>query len=177
MPCIYLVSDFHFGHSNILKFTKKDGTLLRGHLFDNADQMNDCMIETYNSVVKPNDKVYILGDLAMDEKYLPLLGKLNGHKRLVLGNHDTPKMRNIIQYFQAVYSTRRLDQFILSHIPIHPDSLGKCLANIHGHLHSGNMFNEHLGPKYLEVCVESLGYKPISLEEAKEKILKRLENV
>ena len=166
MSNVFVISDTHFGHANILNFKRKDGSPLR--VFDNVSQMNDCIITRWNEVVRTNDKVYHLGDVAMDPRYIPLIGNCNGKKRLVIGNHDSSDMRLYSPYFEAIYSSRLLDRMIFTHIPIHPESLGKNKANIHGHCH----WTPELcfGPRYLNVSVEMTDYYPVSLEDIKKKV-------
>lgn len=142
--------------------------------FDNADQMDDYLITKNNEVVKPEDLVYWLGDVTMDEKYLHLVSKFNGKKRLVQGNHDKFKMARYLQYFQKVFSSRLLDKMLMTHIPIHPLSMGKALCNLHGHVHL-NVPADHFGNRYYNVSCEALDYVPISFEDLKKKALKRLE--
>ena len=174
MSEIFLISDFHFDHSNILNFTKTDGTPLRPG-FSDVNHMNEHMVDRYNSVVKSDSKVYILGDIAMKDKGISYLSRLNGKKTLILGNHDYPEMRLYAPYFKHIYSTRRLDTMILSHIPVHPLSLGgKLVGNIHGHVHD-NVPAGHFGPRYFNVSVEVTGYAPVPYEVVKQKILKQLE--
>lgn len=165
MANIWLVSDTHFGHANILKFTTSDGKPVRE--FSSVEEMNEVMIERWNKVVKPQDKVYHLGDVAMPKKGIELVGRCNGKKRLVRGNHDDHPMKLYTPYFEEIYATRLLDNMLLSHIPIHPESLMGRGVNIHGHVHN-NVSPLHFGPKYLNVSVEVIDYTPISLEEAKQ---------
>lgn len=167
MPDLFVTSDTHFGHAaTIFSFKRKDGTPLRN--FSSVEEMNETLISRWNSVVKPNSKVYHLGDVAMKESELYHLGRLNGHLRLILGNHDTGDYRKYAQYFEAIYSSRLLDRMIFTHIPIHPESLGKNKANVHGHVHY--MPELSYGPRYLNVSVEMTDYYPISLEDIKKKV-------
>jgi calcineurin-like phosphoesterase family protein len=83
---IWIVSDTHFGHANILTFKSPDGSLMRA--FASTAEMDDHMIQQWNAVVRPQDHVYHLGDVAMRRDQLPTVKALNGHLRLVLGNHD-----------------------------------------------------------------------------------------
>lgn len=170
MSTIWLISDTHFGHANILTFCKTDGTLLRPE-FSSVEDMDEYMVSQWNSVVRPSDIVYHLGDVVMNEKHLPIVARLNGHKRVVLGNHDPYDMKKLTLYFEKVFSSRRLDCFLLTHIPVHVESLHKITANIHGHTHN-NQSQWCLGPKYFNVSVEHHNYKPIALEDAKARILK-----
>ena len=162
----FAISDFHFSHANILRFKTKEDRLLRE--FDNVDQMDDFIVSSFNDIVKPPDKCYILGDVSMDQTGLKHLKRLNGHKRLVLGNHDQGQMRLYSGYFEAVYSSRILDRMIFTHIPIHPDSIGKSKGNIHGHVHVHTQ--GLIGPKYFNVTCEALQYKPISIEEIHKRV-------
>lgn len=174
MAQIWLVSDTHFGHANILRFCRYDGTFLRPE-FDSVAQMDEYMVDKWNSVVRPTDHVYHLGDVVMNVNHLHIVGRLSGHKRLILGNHDDPHMKLYAPYFEKIFSSRLLDKFLLTHIPVHPESLGKkIVANIHGHVHNNTDFWS-LGPRYYNACVEWHNYTPIPFEQAKEEIRKKQE--
>lgn len=171
MPNVLVVSDHHFDHANILNFKKPDGSPLR--VFKDVSHMNEYMVERHNSIVRPQDKVYFLGDVAIKDTGINYLKRLNGHKRLILGNHDYANMRLYQPYFEAIYSSRMLDKMLFTHIPVHPLSLGKAIANVHGHTHAG-LSDDHFGKQYFNVCVEVLDYTPISLEDLKKKVIKKL---
>ncbi len=174
MPNLFLISDHHFDHANILNFKKQDGTPLRPGFAD-VNHMNEVMISRWNEVVKPEDKVYHLGDVAMKDKGISYVGRLNGKKTLILGNHDYPNMRLYAPYFKHIYSSRRLDTVLLTHIPVHPLSLGgKLIGNIHGHVHD-NVPAGHFGKQYLNVSVEVVDYTPVPYEVLKKRLLKQLE--
>lgn len=167
---VFLISDQHFGHKNILNFKRRDGiTPLR--VFSSVEEMDETMVERHNSVVRPNDKVYMLGDLAMNKKCLPIIARLNGEKILIKGNHDQEKLSGYAKYFKDVRGSHQLAGYLLTHIPIHPDSLSRWKASIHGHLHSDLVqLNGKPDPRYINVSVEQINYTPISLEE----IVKRI---
>lgn len=178
MADIYFISDTHFHHANtFLKFKQPDGSPMRP--FTSVEEMNECMVERWNEVVRPQDKIYHLGDVVMGhqqqsgEGLLRILGRLNGHKRLILGNHDQLRTQDYLAYFDALYSSRRLEHILFTHIPVHPDSIGgKLLGNVHGHIHN----NTHRTPRalpcppYLNICVELTDYRPLSLGEIKERL-------
>ena len=168
---LFVISDHHFGHANILNFKGLNDKPLR--LFDDVNHMNEYMIEKWNSVVTPQDHVYNLGDVLVKGADWKLLGRLNGHKRLVLGNHDYPLMKLYLPYFEKIYGTHIIDQLLLSHIPVHPLSLGKAIANVHGHVHA-NVADDHFGKQYINVSVEVVDYTPVALEDLKKLALKRL---
>lgn len=162
---IWLTSDTHFGHANILRFTGTDGLPIRPG-FASVEEMNEAIVERWNALVKPKDHVYHLGDVAMkcSATQMIAIGKrLRGHKRLVLGNHDK---FNITAYreagFQAIYGMRRLFEVWLTHAPLHPGSIGKAIGNVHGHIHEKP---SPAGP-YLNVSVERTNYTPVALEWA-----------
>ncbi len=166
MPNIFLISDTHFGHSNILTFKQNDGTNLR--IFDSVEHMDETMVANWNSVVRPQDKIYHMGDVCINNKHLPILNRLNGIKVLVKGNHDIAKLSQYALYFKDVRAYHVLDKMIMSHIPVHPHSQGRYRANIHGHLHSNNiMLGDKKDPFYFNVSVEQINYTPIPLETVK----------
>lgn len=169
---IFFSSDHHFGHSNILTFKDYNGNLLRPG-FSSIEEHNEYMVERHNSVVKPQDKVYFLGDVVFNKDNLSYIRRMNGHKRLIRGNHDTYSTKSYSQVFEEVMGCKVLDRIIFTHIPIHPECLSKFICNVHGHLHA-NRIPIHLGAyqtidnRYFSVCMEKLDdYKPRSLEEIK----------
>lgn len=160
---IFVTSDHHFGHARILTFAHPDGTLLRPG-FANVDEMNEFMIDAWNEVVKPTDKVYHLGDVAIKESALKFLDRCHGTKRLVRGNHDIYDTKKYLRHFKEIYASRVLGDVIMTHIPIHPESVKRFQTNVHGHLHN-NIVEVPYGPHYLNVCVELTNYRPVAWED------------
>lgn len=159
---IWIFSDPHFSHENIIQYCNRP--------FKNAAEMDEAMVERINSVVKPQDHLYCLGDVVMRRKQLAIVRRLNGHKRLVCGNHDIFDTKEYMEAgFKKIMAYRVMDNVILSHIPIHVESMGRFTGNVHGHLHDRA---EYEG-SYYNVSVERINYTPVTLEEAKEKLLKR----
>jgi calcineurin-like phosphoesterase family protein len=167
MANIFFSSDHHMGHSNILTFFKNDGSKLRD--FDNVEAMNEHIIDKHNSVVKPNDKIYMVGDFCFSNKYIHLLDRMNGEKVLIKGNHDTLKLSQYQPYFKDIRGSHQFSGILMTHIPIHPESLARWGLNIHGHLHSNKVKLEDgaLDKRYFNVSMECIDYTPISLEEIK----------
>jgi len=164
----FFISDHHFGHANVLTFKRSDGSPLRS--FSHVDEMNEHMVERWNSVVKSTDKVYHLGDIALNHKYLYFLDRCNGEKVLIKGNHDTGKISQYMPYFKDIRGSHQFDGVLLTHIPVHPASLARWGLNIHGHLHSNVVTQEPWDkpdPRYFNVSVERLNYTPISYDEIK----------
>lgn len=158
MTDIWITSDTHFNHSNIITYC--------GRPYKHANEMDWDLVEKWNSVVKPGDHVYHLGDVYM--KAAPgyirnLLGQLNGHKRLILGNHDDGADQNLLPYFKKIYLWRHFKEFglHLSHVPLRQDSIFKDCLNVHGHIHQ----NKSPEGPYKCVCVEQTNYTPVNIED------------
>jgi calcineurin-like phosphoesterase family protein len=163
MANLFVISDTHFGHANILNFQREDGSPLRD--FSCAEEMDQHIVDKWNSTVRPQDHVYHLGDVAMRKEHLSTVKRCNGHKRLVRGNHDIFRTKDYLEYFDEIYASRVLDGLIFTHIPIHINSLGRFTANVHGHTHT--MPQGTFGPNYYNVSVEMMNYTPVSLEDLK----------
>lgn len=179
---IFLTSDSHFSHKGIVKFLRDDGTKERP--WDNTEEMDEALVQNWNSVVRPKDTVYHLGDVVINRSALGIVSRLNGTKVLIQGNHDVFRLSEYLEHFKSLHPYKVLDGFLLSHIPIHPCSIERWKGNIHGHLHSRNVmieeYNSWTGEtelvkdeRYLCVSVEQTCYTPISLEEVKVKLLNR----
>lgn len=184
MPGTWLISDTHFGHDKTCTtFTRKDGSPLRP--FANADEMDEVMVARWNERVKPNDKVYMLGDIVIARKDLSILRRLNGTKTLIRGNHDIFKLEEYAEHFKDVRGCHVMNGMILTHIPIHPQSLARFGCNIHGHLHANRvmkprgvnqhtgeiLFSEEIDPRFFNVSVEQIDFAPILFEDCCKQII------
>ena len=174
---IWLISDTHFQHANILNFVDSNtGQLVRGDRFSSVEEMDETMIENWNRVVKPGDTVYHLGDVFFGSKdtFRSLWARLNGSKRLILGNHDDAKffIQNGLVTKVVVWREFHDYNLLLSHVPLDPSSLrryrhgkhdeeNRLLLNVHGHIHQNPSPTEH----HRCVCVEHTDYTPINIEE------------
>ena len=164
---IWIISDTHFNHANILGFTDSEGDLIRPG-FKDVDDMNESMIYMWNSVVKPGDKVYHLGDVVMGKPgwMEDNWSKLNGSKRLIVGNHDRIKYLSSGSWFKEVYMWRQLKDhgILLTHTPQHESTLmwGK-IVNVHGHIHQ----NKSPQGLYINMSVEEINYTPVHIEDVK----------
>jgi len=154
----FVYADPHFSHKGVTQFLRADGTKLRP--WDDANLMDKDLINLYNSVVDPNDKVYFLGDIAFKPSALHILARLNGDKVLIKGNHDTLKLSQYSVYFRDIRACGIFNKFLLTHIPVHPSQKARWKGNIHGHMH-GNSLDD---PWYTCVSVEQTEYKPINIE-------------
>ena len=180
MSDIWVLSYTHLQHANILTFTDENGEPIRGARFSSVAEMDECMLENWNSVVKPGDKIYHLGDVMMGDKehFTKFWSRLNGSKRLIVGNHDDIKFLSSGGFFAKVSMLRLFPEFglMLTHVPIHDQSLYRYpkkddvnswdkpkeeLLNVHGHIHQ----NPSPPGRYRCVCVEQINYTPINIEE------------
>ena len=184
MPAVFLVSDTHFGHAGVCRFTCDDGVTKIRPWTDPAE-MDEEMVRRWNDRVRPNDKVYHLGDVVINRKSLATLARLNGDKVLIRGNHDIFRDDEYRQYFRELRAYHVLNGMILSHIPIHADSTGRFGTNIHGHTHQRRvmkargvdartgevLYGNEIDLRYHCVCVEQTDFAPILFED----VIKRIE--
>ncbi len=159
------------------------------------------MIEGWNKVVGPNDKVYHLGDVAMwKPDRLEIVKSLNGVKYLIRGNHDNyhHKVYTGVGFLDVVdYKEFKLPGgcFVCTHVPVHPMELGsgdntrsngRWLANVHGHIHQRvvrwpvprgpepDSFSLEPDPRYMCVSVEHTDYAPVELSVVQKRLTERL---
>lgn len=179
MTNIWFISDTHFNHDRVLIFSDKTGKLIRSG-FKDVDHMNETIIDNWNKVVSPQDKIYHLGDVsfknpdAMDK----VLSRLNGKKRLIMGNHDTMDIKHYAKHFQKIGSWRQFKDmpkpFIACHYPLHDDSLHgrNVVYNVHGHIHERVVMRQNVPDnRYINVCVEKTGYAPVHIDD----LMKRMD--
>ncbi|MDO4500474.1 MAG: metallophosphoesterase family protein [Erysipelotrichaceae bacterium] len=146
----YFISDLHFFHGNILNMDKRN--------FSNITEMQEHIIAKWNSKVKEDDEVYILGDLSWEKgiNTYNLLTKLHGKLILVEGNHDAwylddPNFDDYI--FEDVRNYMEInmkDKFlVLSHYPMffynhqfHKNDSKYMTYMLYGHVH--NTYDEYM---------------------------------
>lgn len=162
----FTIADLHFGHFGIITF--ENGRVQ----FKTTEEHDQFIIDNWNAVVKPQDKVYVLGDVAMNRRCISTIDRCNGKKILIKGNHDEPfKLKEFTPYFEDVkaYKIFSKEKVILSHIPIHPQCMTRWRLNIHGHLHDDFIFESPLVsvPDSFYKCVscEQINYTPVKIED------------
>ena len=152
--------------------------------WDNAEEMDEHLVKVYNERVKPNDKIYFLGDVVINRKALKIMHRLNGDKVLIRGNHDIFRDNEYREHFRELRAYHVMNGLILSHIPVHEASLGRFGCNIHGHLHANRvmkargvdartgeiLYSDEIDPRYYNVSVEQTDFAPILFED----VLKRI---
>lgn len=138
----YYIADCHFGHANVLRFDNRP--------FRNAEEMERVMIDNWNSVVRPDDTVYILGDFCWGKtnEWLRIVKLLKGNKVLIQGNHDLKQyptqLRNefadIKDYKEIVDNGHSSEgrKVILSHypMPFYKHANNHKYFMLHGHVHN-----------------------------------------
>lgn len=164
MKDIWFISDTHFGHANFLTFKDAEGKLIRP--FATVEDMDECMVERWNERVRPGDKVYHLGDVVFGDP--AILARLNGQKRLVLGNHDDIKKPRLAAAFKKIQLWRIFKEhnFVCTHIPLAMEQMRKVSFNVHGHIHEKSPPSE----QHICICVEKTNYAPVHLDEIKARI-------
>lgn len=162
----WFISDTHFFHKNIITYCNRP--------FVSAEDMNETLIENWNKLVKPQDNVYHLGDVAMgfgsnESPFAALMQRLNGHKRLIVGNHDKLKSPTLHRYFEKIdlWKGFHAEGFTCVHIPLQIGQLRDGDVCVHGHIHT-NL----LDGRYINVCVERTNYSPVHMDE----IIARVKN-
>ena len=168
MATVRFIADLHLGH----EFVAKN----RG--FASIEQHDEHIIKQWNSVVQKRDLTYILGDVTMEKTdSYPLLNRLNGTKKVVLGNHDRPAhVSELLKYVQCVSGIEKYKGIWLTHCPVHPMELEyRVPRNIHGHIHSklvmtpvrlfGITMFTRVDRRYHCVSCEQVNFQPKTLKE------------
>ena len=155
MSKIYVISDTHFGHNNILNFVAEDGSKVR--TFHDIYHMDEFIVDRWNTIVNDDDIIYHLGDVYFGQGH-KVLPRLKGRKRLILGNHDNGKDQNLHKHFQKILMWRMFPEYncLLTHVPVHHSALFKIKWNLHGHIHQ----NPSPSPEHINCCVEVQDYMP-----------------
>lgn len=175
----FVISDTHFGHDNIIKFTDSNGIRIRPE-FNSIEEMNETIIDRWNKTVTNRDFVYHGGDICFNSQQLhSIMPRLNGQKTLILGNHDKLRPDEYLKYFKDISSAifiKSDPQLMICHYPVHIDTnLPLRKICVHGHIHEKQIciedeFGEKIPDKrYVNVSVERINYTPISIDD----ILKR----
>ena len=174
---IWLSADHHFGHARIIEYCLRP--------FNSVWEMNNILTENWNALVKPEDKVYYLGDFSFEgDKYRKYL---NGSISLVRGNHDK---RRCDYVFDEVVSSMELKigefNCFLTHIPIELDRIYKKGTQpdfslldrydyiIHAHIHQVHV----VSGKNINIGIDAWNYRPINIKDL-EKFLRKvkMENI
>lgn len=173
---IYYISDMHFGHSNVIRFDDRP--------FADVDQMNEALIRNWNERVTPDDTVYVIGDgfFKGEEMSVNIIQQLNGHKRLIRGNHDRVKGR-LRFYWESIEKSDEIKdgnyRVILDHYPkmfYNGQHYGAIM--LYGHVHNSREWklvekwqkeewDEGIPCRVINVgcMMDYMNYSPRTLEE------------
>lgn len=167
---IYFTSDLHFCHDRAFIYEPRG--------FDNIYDMNAAIVKNWNDTVQPEDDIYILGDIMLnnDAEGLKLLKSLKGQIHIIIGNHDTDTRiaayrdcYNVVEVCYATVIKYNKYHFYLSHYPtmtanLEKESLKKCMCNLFGHTHSKNKFYNDI-PFMYNVACDAHDCTPVSIEQ------------
>lgn len=165
---LYFISDTHFHHNNIIKYCNRP--------FNNIDEMNEIMINNWNSIISNEDIVYHLGDfcLSTDKGIKNIFNRLNGNKILIRGNHD----RKPVKFYEELgfkvltHAPIILDEYklLLSHVPLPDAKIKNGFINLHGHIHNKSIINDYpqktySESKHINLSADVTNFKPVSINE------------
>jgi calcineurin-like phosphoesterase family protein len=153
---VYFTSDHHFGHSGARSLYRRP--------FASVAEMDRQMIDRWNSVIKPDDEVWHLGDFAVRQppaRVMSLLSELHGRKHLVTGNNDDAGVTECAGWNSVrAYAEVTVDgmSFVLCHYPFRTwRNMGKGAINLHGHSH-GRLKPQ---PRQVDVGVDVWDFQPV----------------
>ncbi len=156
---VYVISDTHFGHSNILRY--REG-------FNSIEEHDQIITDNILSVCGKRDSLYILGDVCIYKDafgYLETIAKNVEFLHICLGNHDferkgSPTLEDYMSICKSVFGMKAYKNAWLTHAPLHPNELrGKM--NVHGHVHANSVDDK----RYFNASCENVRYKPVNLAE------------
>ena len=175
----WIISDTHFGHSNIIKYCNRP--------FRDANHMDRVMYERWHTRVAPDDLVYHLGDVMLtsrktDEELRRFITGLPGKKILILGNHDKSAQRMMDFGFDFACESMtiqfRQTLLFLNHRPLPEPPVPKVSYVLHGHIHNSTSTERkqhtHKGelveipPFNINMSVELWNYEPVTLGQVLE---------
>jgi calcineurin-like phosphoesterase family protein len=163
-PTIFFTSDTHFGHNNIIEGKSNWGF----RKFIDTDHMDTVLIANWNSVVRPQDTVYVIGDFTMGRNAKKYLDRLLGKKILISGNHD--KSPTLEAGWSEIFDYKEINvegqHIVLCHFSFkvwnrsHHGSM-----NLYGHSHG--TLPDDPNSLSIDVGVDCHNYFPISFEQVK----------
>ena len=174
---IYFTADTHFSHSNIINLCERP--------FANVEQMNNKLIENWNSCVSNDDEIYVLGDFMFKGNGIEgnnILQRLNGIKYLIKGNHDKYIEDEafdkdgfvwIKDYYVLNFQKIKI---VLFHYPIFEwEGFFGDAIHLYGHVHNCSKNAEQqkrlnlLGKMAINVGVDVNGFSPVSIQTVMKK--------
>ena len=153
---VWVTADTHFGHESIIKHCNRP--------FKTIQEMDEYIIEKWNSMIEKYDHVYILGDFAFNN-HLKYINALKGRKHLILGNHDSMSAE-CLKRFVTVSEEKQIKYqnryFILSHCPFRNwTNSYRGSAHLFGHVH-GRIKTYNLS---FDIGMDTHSYIPYNMDE------------
>jgi len=165
----FFTSDLHLGHGNIIRYDRRP--------FNSVQEHDETIIKNWNSVVKPNDTVYLLGDIAFGpkEEVEAKINQLNGRICLIRGNHDSrqiekSRLRDRFHWIRDLWFYQAMDgetkiRIVLCHYPmLRWDRSHYGVWHLHGHCH-GNAPQRVGKDLAIDISCNVHGYTPVELNE------------
>ena len=194
MGNFFVIADTHFSHFNIIRYCDRP--------FATAEEMDEALIKNWNDTVSAEDRILVLGDFGLTgrDRMTEIIARLNGHKSIMLGNHDRGKRFYQEAGFESVESRKTRLIFppmsnhcgltdvyaqypdlyvVFTHVPLTVTEIDE-LREEYGeggvwprflNVHGHIHNNESLGGPRVCVSVEVTNYKPVTLRSVVEKWL------
>ena len=170
MSNIWFTSDLHFSHKQEFLWSPRG--------FKDQHEMNEALVENWNKIVKPEDTVYDLGDIALTDikDAVTYIRQLHGRHYWIYGNHDTKKKINFLidevpNLYDIGYAWMLQDQHIyLSHYPaltanFDDKKFSRHVVALHGHTHQRTNWLQVDNPFMYHVGVDSHNNTPVHIDE------------
>jgi calcineurin-like phosphoesterase family protein len=181
---LFFTSDTHFFHKNIIKYCDRP--------FTSVEEMNEQIVENWNSVVPKDGVVFHLGDVSLTaspKALKSLLDRLNGTKYLIIGNHENDALskQDIRETWAGIYDVAEIfipddeitygeQHIVMCHYPMivwngsHRGSW-QLFGHVHGGLSNKGVIKHPVTA--MDAGVDSHNYYPISYQQVKEQITKQ----
>lgn len=159
---IWYTADHHFGHKRIIELAHRP--------FSSVEEMDEEMVRRWNAIVARGDTVYHVGDFAFAD-HTPYLSRLNGQKRLILGNHDHSNRVKAAKGWATVDSMLTIKDgetpIVLCHYGLRVWNRSHYGAlHFYGHSH-GSLPGDS---QSCDVGVDCWSFAPVSLDEIRSRL-------
>ena len=173
---VWFASDYHFCHTNVIKYDNRP--------FESVEEMNEVLVNNWNSRVGKKDVVIYLGDLSFERngnETQRIVKELNGTIHYILGNHDDEKDMRKLNRFETISdyinlsihdldTPRKKQGIMMMHYPILSwDKAHHGDWHLHGHCHQSlvTKMPEYYNRKVLDMGCNGWDYSPVSYDEIK----------
>ena len=164
---IYYTADLHIGHANIIKYCNRP--------FETVEEMDQTIIDNWNSVVREDDDVYIVGDVFFKGNPNIFMPKMKGRKHLIVGNHDANLVStaSYCKHFETIKKYLCIEDkgrhVVLFHYPILEWSgYYHGTYHVYGHIHNNDNETNHIMtivPNAFNAAVDVNDFTPQTLDQ------------